>query len=43
MAAMYVAWLWKKGSHVNFFTAAVFGAAGTIYFAVFGCDLESAA
>lgn len=43
VAAFGAAWLWNKGPGVNFFTAAAFGAAGTIYFAVFGRDLKSAA
>ncbi|MBA4364824.1 MAG: MFS transporter [Coprothermobacter sp.] len=43
VAAFGAAWLWNRGPGVNFFTAAAFGAAGTIYFAVFGRDLKSAA
>jgi len=42
VAAFGAAWLWNRGPGVNFFTAAAFGAAGTIYFAVFGRDLKSA-
>jgi MFS family permease len=42
IAAFGAAWLWNRGPGVNFFTAAAFGAAGTIYFAVFGRDLKSA-
>jgi hypothetical protein len=42
VATFGAAWLWNKGPGVNFFTAAAFGAAGTIYFAVFGRDLKSA-
>ena len=42
VAAFGSAWLWNRGPGVNFFTAAAFGAAGTIYFAVFGRDLKSA-
>jgi len=41
VAAFGAAWLWNRGPGVNFFTAAAFGAAGTIYFAVFGRDLRS--
>jgi MFS family permease len=43
VAAFGAAWLWNRGPGVDFFTAAAFGAAGTIYFAVFGRDLKSAA
>jgi len=43
VAAFGAAWLWNRGPGVNFFTAAAFGATGTIYFAVFGRDLKSAA
>jgi MFS family permease len=43
VAAFGSAWLWNRGPGVNFFTAAAFGAAGTIYFAIFGRDLKSAA
>ena len=43
VAAFGAAWLWNRGPGVNFFTAAAFGAAGTIYFAIFGRDLKSAA
>ena len=43
VAAFGTAWLWNRGSGVNFFTAAAFGAAGTLYFAVFGRDLKSVA
>jgi MFS family permease len=43
IAAFGAAWLWNRGPGVNFFTAAAFGAAGTIYFAIFGRDLKSAA
>jgi MFS family permease len=43
VAAFGAAWLWNRGPGVNFFTAAAFGAAGTIYFAVFGRDFKSAA
>jgi MFS family permease len=43
VAAFGAAWLWNRGPGVNFFTASAFGAAGTIYFAVFGRDLKSAA
>ncbi|MCX6085537.1 MAG: MFS transporter [Caldiserica bacterium] len=42
VAAFGAAWLWNRGPGVNFFTAAAFGAAGTIYFAIFGRDLKSA-
>ena len=42
VAAFGSAWLWNRGPGVNFFTAAAFGAAGTLYFAVFGRDLKSA-
>jgi hypothetical protein len=42
VGAFGAACLWNKGPGVNFFTAAAFGAAGTIYFAVFGRDLRSA-
>jgi len=41
IAAFGAAWLWNRGPGVNFFTAAAFGAAGTLYFAVFGRDLKS--
>jgi MFS family permease len=41
VAAFGAAWLWNRGPGVNFFTAAAFGAAGTIYFAIFGRDLKS--
>jgi MFS family permease len=43
VAAFGAAWLWNRGPGVNFFTAAAFGATGTIYFAAFGRDLKSAA
>ncbi|MFA4932619.1 MAG: MFS transporter [Caldisericia bacterium] len=43
VAAFGAAWLWNRGPGVNFFIAAAFGAVGTIYFAVFGRDLKSAA
>ena len=42
VAAFGAAWLWNRGPGVNFFTAAAFGVAGTIYFAIFGRDLKSA-
>jgi MFS family permease len=42
LAAFSAAWLWNRGPGVNFFTAAAFGAAGTIYFAIFGHDLTKA-
>ena len=38
-AAFGGAWLWVKSPQANFLVAAAFGAAGTLYFALFGRDL----
>jgi MFS family permease len=40
-AAFGGAWLWVKSPQTNFLVAAAFGAAGTLYFAVFGRDLPT--
>jgi MFS family permease len=37
-AAFGGAWLWVKSPQTNFLVAAAFGAAGTLYFALFGRD-----
>ena len=39
-AAFGGAWLWVKSPQTNFLVAAAFGAAGTLYFALFGRDLS---
>ncbi len=41
-AAFGGAWLWVKSPETNFLVAAAFGAAGTLYFALFGRDLPTA-
>ena len=40
-AAFGGAWLWVKSPQTNFLVAAAFGAAGTLYFALFGRDLPT--
>jgi MFS family permease len=41
IAAFGGAWLWMKSPQTNFLVAAAFGAAGTLYFALFGHDLPT--
>jgi MFS family permease len=41
IAAFGGAWLWVKSPQTNFLVAAAFGAAGTLYFALFGRDLST--
>ena len=41
VAAFGGAFLWMAGPAVNFLTASAFGAAGTIWFVVYGKDLPS--
>ncbi|MGV8124399.1 MAG: MFS transporter [Candidatus Xenobiia bacterium LiM19] len=41
IAALSSAWLWNIAPEVNFLTAAGFGVAGTILFAVFGKDIQA--
>lgn len=41
LAAFGGAFLWMVGPALNFFTAAAFGAAGTVWFVIFGKDLSS--
>ena len=41
IAALSSAWLWNIAPEVNFLTAAGFGVAGTILFAVFGKDIQT--
>ena len=42
LAAFGGAFLWQVDPRVNFLTAFAFGAAGTVWFAVFGRNHESA-
>ncbi|MCE1196534.1 MFS transporter [bacterium] len=41
LAALSSAWLWNRSPATNFLTAAAFGAAGTVYFAIFGKDARA--
>jgi MFS family permease len=43
LAALSSAWLWNMSPATNFIVAACFGAVGTVLFAVFGRDVETAA
>jgi len=40
LAALSSAWLWNRSPATNFLTAAAFGVAGTLYFALFGKDVR---
>jgi len=40
LAALSSAWLWNRSPATNFLTAAAFGVAGTLYFALFGKDVH---
>ena len=42
LAALSSAWLWNISPATNFLTAAAFGVAGTLAFAVFGKDIQAA-